>query len=134
MAAEGAVTVASKYGPGETLARLKAEIASRGLTLFAAVDHAKNAEDIGLSLRPTTVLIFGSAKAGTPLMQATQLIGIDLPLKALVWQDANNATWISYHDPVSLAARHGLAHELQQSAAAMRAGLEAITKTAAGAP
>ena len=108
MAAEGLVNIASKSGFQETLARLKQEIASRGLTLFALIDHAKGAEEAGLSLRPTTLLIFGNAKGGTPLMQANQTIGIDLPLRALVWQDDPGKTWVSYNDLVLLAQRHGV--------------------------
>ncbi len=133
MAAEGLVTTASNFGPEETLDRLKSEIASRGLTLFAVIDHAKGAEEAGLSLRPTTVLIFGNAKGGTPLMQANQTMGIDLPLRALVRQDDAGKTWISYNDPVWLARRHGLGLEPEQVAANLRSGLEAIIKIAAGA-
>ncbi len=128
MAAEGLVNIASKSGFQETLARLKQEIASRGLTLFALIDHAKGAEEAGLSLRPTTLLIFGNAKGGTPLMQANQTIGIDLPLRALVWQDDPGKTWVSYNDLVLLAQRHGV---IPQAAAKLREGLESIVKSAA---
>jgi uncharacterized protein (DUF302 family) len=89
--------------------RLEAAVTTRGMTIFARIDHAAGARDAGLSLRPTELLIFGNAKAGTPLMQAAQSIGIDLPLKALVWQDASGDTWISYNDPSWLANRHALA-------------------------
>jgi uncharacterized protein (DUF302 family) len=133
MAAEGIVTISSRFGPEETLGRLKTEIASHGLTLFAAIDHAKGAQDVGLQLRPTTVLIFGNAKVGTPLMQANQTMGIDLPLKALVWQDAANKTWISYNDTVWLARRHRLPAEAEQIAAKMGDALAALIKNAAGA-
>ena len=78
------------------------------MTVFARIDHAEGATLVGLSLRPTEVLIFGNAKGGTPLMQAAQSIGIDLPLKALVRQDASGETWLSWNDPAWLAARHGL--------------------------
>lgn len=132
MAAEGLFNIASKSGFQETLARLKREIASRGLTLFAVIDHAKGAEEAGLSLRPTTALIFGNAKGGTPLMQANQTIGIDLPLRALVWQDDAGKTWISCNDPVWFAQRHGVTLEAAQEAAKLRNGLEAIIKNAAG--
>ena len=132
MAAEGFVNIASKSGFQETVARLKKEIASKSLTLFAAIDHAKGAEEAGLSLRPTTVLIFGNAKGGTPLMQASQTIGLDLPLKALVWEDGKGQTWISYSDPVWLAQRHGLPSEAEQIAATLRQGLEKIVEAAAG--
>ena len=88
MAADGLTTIASNFDPMQTAKRLEAEIKAKGMTVFARVDHAAGAKEAGLELRPTEVLIFGSAKAGTPLMQADQTIGIDLPLKVLVWQDA----------------------------------------------
>src|SRR5437016_11005865 len=88
----------------------------------------------GLSLRPTALLIFGNAKGGTPLMQSMQTIGIDLPLKALVWQDASGSTWLSYNDPSWLAKRHGLVHEIEATVSAMAAALNAIARTATGAP
>lgn len=76
--------------------------------MFARIDHAAGASAAGLPLRPTEVLIFGNAKGGTPLMQAVQTTGIDLPLKALVWQDVSNETWLAWNDPAWIAARHGL--------------------------
>ena len=88
MAADGLITMSSNYGPKETMDGLETEITARGMTVFAHVDHAAGAAQVGLTLRPTELLIFGSAKAGTPLMQFNQQIGIDLPLKALVWEDA----------------------------------------------
>ena len=108
MASDGLITLPSNYGPKETMDRLEAEIRARGIVVFARVDHSAGAAQVGLSLRPTEVLIFGNAKAGTPLMQAEQTIGIDLPLKALVWQDANGKVWLSYNEPSGLAQRHGL--------------------------
>jgi uncharacterized protein (DUF302 family) len=88
MAADGLITVPSSFGPQETMAKLEAEVKAKGLTVFAHVDHAAGAATVGLSLLPTDLLIFGNAKGGTPLMQAAQTVGIDLPLKVLVWQDA----------------------------------------------
>ncbi len=132
MAAEGLVTIESTFSPVETLDRLKAGLAARGLTLFAEIDHAKNAEEAGLTLRPSLVVVFGSGKAGTPLMQADQAVGIDLPLKAYVWQDAGGKTLISYIDPVWIARRHGLPSNLLQLAETMRTGLEALARSAAG--
>jgi hypothetical protein len=85
MAADGLTTLPSAFGAKETMDRLQAEVKARGMTVFARVDHAAGAAQVGLSLRPTEVLIFGNAKAGTPLMQSNQSIGIDLPLKVLVW-------------------------------------------------
>ena len=133
MTPEGVLTIPSGFGPKDTLDRLKAEIASHGLTLFAEIDHAQNAKEAAIALRPETVLVFGSANAGTPLMQANQAAGIDLPLKALVWQDAGGKTWISYNDPVWIAKRYGLSALLVQAAEKMREGLEALSSQAAGA-
>jgi uncharacterized protein (DUF302 family) len=132
MSPEGVVTVASKSSPQETLARLKSLIQSQGLELFAEIDHAKNAATVSLSLRPSTVIIFGHAKAGTPLMQAKQAAALDLPLRALVWEDAEGRTWISYIDPVWIALRHGLPAAAVEAAGKMRVSLEAIIKNAAG--
>ena len=99
MATDGLITLRSAFGPEETMQRLEAEVQAKGLTVFAHVDHAAGAAAVGLPLRPTDLLIFGNAKGGTPLMQSVQTIGIDLPLKALVWQDGAGDTWLSYNDP-----------------------------------
>src|ERR1700742_5001002 len=107
MAAQGLTTIKSSHAPHETMTRLEAAVKAKGMTVFARIDHAAGATAAGLALRPTEVLIFGNAKGGTPLMEAEQTIGIDLPLKALVWQDAAGETWLSYNDPAWLAARHG---------------------------
>src|SRR5262249_15589963 len=121
MAADGLTTIPSSYGPKETMDRLEAEIKAKGMTVFARIDHAAGAAQAGLSLRSTEVLIFGNAKAGTPLMPSNQTIGIDLPLKALVWQDADGKVWLSYNEPSWLAQRHGLAAGTQATVAAMAA-------------
>lgn len=89
--------------------RLEAEIRASGLTIFARIDHAAGANDVGLILRPTEVIIFGNTRGGTPLMQSAQTVGIDLPLKAVVWEDASAKTWISYNEPGWIAQRHGVA-------------------------
>ena len=132
MAAEGLVTIASPFSFQETLDRLKAGIASRGLTLFAVIDHAKGAAEAGLQLRPTTVLIFGNAKGGTPLMEANQIVGLDLPLRALAWEDGAGKTSISFSDPVWLARRHALPPEAELMALTLRRGLESLVDDAAG--
>jgi uncharacterized protein (DUF302 family) len=88
--------------------RVAAAVAGRGIAILARIDHAAAASKAGLSLRPTEVLIFGNAKAGTPLMHAQQTIGIDLPLKMLVFEDADAKTWVAWNDPEWLAARHGV--------------------------
>jgi uncharacterized protein (DUF302 family) len=108
MAEDGLITIPSSSGPEDTMNRLEAEVRSRGLTVFAHVDHAAGAAAVGLPLLPTDLLIFGNARGGTPLMQSVQTSGIDLPLKALVWQDASGKTWLSYNDPGSIAKRHSL--------------------------
>ncbi len=134
MAAEGLTTLKSSFGPDETMNRLEAEMKARGMAVFARVDHAAGAAGVGLSLRPTAVLIFGTAKAGTPLMQSVQTIGIDLPLKALVWQDAAGTTWLSYNDPAWLAGRHGVGADLDAAVSGMTAALAAVAKAATASP
>ena len=134
MAADGLTTLRSQFGPEETMNRLEAEIRARGMTVFAHIDHAAGAATAGLSLRPTEVIIFGNAKGGTPLMQAMQTIGIDLPLKALVWQDASGDTWLSYNDPAWLAKRHGLGAEVQATVDILAGALNAVTKKATSSP
>src|ERR1700761_59590 len=108
MAVPGLTTIKSSHSPLETMSRLEAAVKAKGLTVFARIDHAGGASAAGLTLRPTELLIFGNANGGTPLMQAVQTIGIDLPLKALVWQDASGDTWLSWNDPAWLAARHSV--------------------------
>ena len=132
MAADGLTTLKSSHEPKETMDRLVAELQAKGLTIFARVDHAAGAKEAGLELRPTELVIFGNAKGGTPLMQANQAIGIDLPLKALVWQDASGDTWLSYNDPAWLAQRHGVGSEVEAPVKAMTAMLGAVTRAATG--
>jgi uncharacterized protein (DUF302 family) len=130
MAADGLITIRSSHGPGDTMNRLEAEVRAKGMTVFAHIDHAAGAEAVGLSLRPTDLLIFGNAKGGTPLMQAIQTIGIDLPLKALVWQDGSGITWLAYNDPRWLAKRHGLGQDVEATVKAMAAVLDAVARAA----
>ena len=134
MAADGLTTLRSGYGPKVTIERLEAAVKANGMTVFARIDHAAGAAEVGLGLRPTELLIFGNAKGGTPLMQSVQTIGIDLPLKALVWQDASGSTWLSYNDPSWLAKRHGLGPEGDAAVAAMSAALDAVAKAATMSP
>jgi uncharacterized protein (DUF302 family) len=134
MAADGLTTVPSSLGPKETMDRLEKEIKARGLTIFARVDHSAGAAEVGLTLRPTELLIFGNAKGGTPLMQANQTVGIDLPLKALVWQDGSGKTWLSYNAPSWLVKRHALGTEVNPTVDAMAALLSAVAKTATTSP
>jgi uncharacterized protein (DUF302 family) len=132
MAADGLTTIASKYDPAETIKRLETKIKAKGMTVFARIDHAAGAKEVGLELRPTEVLIFGSAKAGTPLMQAEQTIGIDLPLKVLVWQDGAGKTWISYNNPEWLAKRRGLGDGVQPILEKMRGVVAEVASEAVG--
>ncbi|MGN1285237.1 MAG: DUF302 domain-containing protein [Bradyrhizobium sp.] len=130
MAIDGLISLSSNVGPRETADRLKAELQASGLTLFAQIDHAAGAASAGLALRPTELFVFGNAKGGTPLMQAAQTIGIDLPLKALVWQDDAGDCWLSYNDPAWLAERHGAAETTRQVTANMSTLLGTIAKAA----
>jgi uncharacterized protein (DUF302 family) len=131
MAADGLISISSSYGAKETMDRVEAEIKAKGMTVFARIDHAAGAAEVGMALRPTVLLIFGSAKAGTPLMQANQAIGIDLPLKALVLEDASGGVWLSYNDPHWLANRHGLGSTAQHAVDTMAAALNAVATKAA---
>ena len=105
-AADGVIEVKSPHKVGETVARLESVLTDKGMTIFAKIDHAAGATKIGETLRPTTLLIFGNPKGGTPFMQCNQTIGIDLPLKALVWEDETGQVWLGYNDPTFIAARH----------------------------
>jgi uncharacterized protein (DUF302 family) len=108
-AVDGLVVVKSSHGTKETMDRLESIVKQKGMTVFARVDHAAGAAKIGKTLPATEVLIFGNPQGGTPFMECAQTVGIDLPLKALVWQDASGQVWIGYNDPAFLAQRHGAA-------------------------
>jgi uncharacterized protein (DUF302 family) len=127
---DGVVSLASRFSARETMERLLAALPARQMTVFAHIDHAANAVAAGLSLRPTDLVIFGNPKGGTVLMQAAQRAGLDLPLKALVWEDGAGKVWLSYNDPAWIARRHGLgdAAPAQAMAAAMQAIAEAATR------
>jgi uncharacterized protein (DUF302 family) len=126
MAKDGLVTLRSANDFATTLDRLSGMLKQKGVTVFATVDHAAGASRGGLALRPTTLVIFGNPAVGTPLMQAEQTAGIDLPLKALIWQDADGAVKLSYNDPAWIAARHALGGKVDQAVAAMSAALHAF--------
>jgi uncharacterized protein (DUF302 family) len=130
MPADGLTSLASGFGPEETVARLEAAIAAKGLTLFARIDHAAGAAQVGLPLRPTVLFVFGNARGGTPLMQAAQTAGIDLPLKALVWEDAAGKTWLSYNDPAWVARRHGVDGASERSVGVLAAALAELAREA----
>jgi uncharacterized protein (DUF302 family) len=108
-AADGLVAVKSPHSAADTMNRLEATVKQRGLTVFARIDHAAGAAKVGKTLRPTELLIFGNPQGGTPLMECAQSAGIDLPLKALVWQDDAQQVWLGYNDPAWLAQRHAVA-------------------------
>jgi uncharacterized protein (DUF302 family) len=131
---QGLTTIASSLDPGETMDRLETEIRARGMQVFARIDHAAGAAEAGLALAPTELIIFGNARAGTPLMQADQTMGIDLPLKALVWQDAAGKTWLAYDQPVWLAQRHGFGEQMAPALDRMEAMLGELTRKAAEHP
>lgn len=108
-AADGVIAVKSPRSAKETMDRFEQLAKQKGLNVFARIDHAAGAAKVGKTLRPTEVLIFGDPKSGTPLMECAQSVGIDLPQKALVWEDASGQVWLGYNDPAYLARRHGAA-------------------------
>lgn len=133
MPGDGIVSFESRYGVTETIDRLAAAVAAHGLTVFARIDHAQGAADVGLVLRPTELLIFGNARGGTPLMQDNQAAGLDLPLKALAWQDAAGTVWLSANDTRWIASRHGLGSQSGPAVTAIDAGLRQLMRHATGA-
>jgi uncharacterized protein (DUF302 family) len=128
----GLVTLPSAHSAAETVERLKALLAKKGIQLFAHIDHAAEAKKVGLRLRPTQVVIFGNPQAGTPLMQSQQAIGLDLPLRALVWEDEAGKVWLTYHPPDFLAQRHHVA-DRDEAVKALGAGMTALAQAATSA-
>jgi uncharacterized protein (DUF302 family) len=121
MPANGLLQVASKYSVDETVKRLEALLGERGLQVFALIDHSGEAEKVGLKMRPTKVVIFGSPKGGTPVMVAAPTVAIDLPLKVLVAEDEEGKVWVSHNSPEYLAQRHGVPEELIKNIAGVGA-------------
>ena len=113
----GIVDVPSNHSVDETVERVKGILQSKGVALFALIDHSGEAEKVGMKMPPTKLLIFGNPKGGTPLMLAAPSVAIDLPLKILVWQDGQGKVWLSYNSPEYLRARHGLPQDLLQNIA-----------------
>jgi uncharacterized protein (DUF302 family) len=113
----GIVNKPSKHSVEQTVEALQNILKSKGVAVFALIDHSGEAEKVGLKMRPTKLLIFGNPKAGTPLMLASPSSAIDLPLKLLVWEDAQGKVWVSYNSPEYLRERHGLPQELMQNIA-----------------
>lgn len=131
MSENGLITITSNHSVKETLDRLEASLRGNGVTVFARIDHAAAAASVDMTLPPTELIIFGHPKAGTPLMQAQQSIGIDLPLKMLAWQDANGKNWLAYNDVAWLAKRHGLGEDLAPAISGIAKALAKLAETAA---
>lgn len=125
-------TLAGKYSPRQTMDRLVSAVERRGMGVFARIDHAAAAAGAGLALRPTEVLLFGNPKVGTLLMQDVQTLGIELPLKVLVWQGADGGTRLSYFAPEVLASRHHAGAAVATALQAMSQAIEAVAREAAG--
>jgi len=113
----GIVTIPSNHSVDETVERVKNILQSKGVTLFALIDHSGEAKKVGMKMPPTKLLIFGNPKGGTPLMLAAPSVAIDLPLKILVWEDGRGKVWLSYNSPEYLKQRHGLPQDLLQNIA-----------------
>ena len=131
MSENGLITITSNHSVKETLDRLEASLRGNGVTVFARIDHAAGAASVDMTLPPTELIIFGQPQAGTPLMQAQQSIGIDLPLKMLAWQDGNGKNWLAYNDIAWLATRHGLGEDLAPAINGIAKALAKLAETAA---
>lgn len=129
MSTNGLITVASRFSVGETLDRFTAALTAAGLLVFARIDHAGNAKDVGLDLRPTALLIFGNPKGGTPLMLDKQTAGIDLPVKALAWEDEAGQVWLTYNEAAWIVERHGLGAVSAGAIKAIEAGLTTLASS-----
>lgn len=125
----GIITIPSRHSVDETVERFEKVLEAKGVKLFASIDHSGEAGKAGMQMRPTKVLIFGSPKAGTPLMVAAPSVAIDLPMKALIWEDANGKVWISYNAPAYLQARHRLPENLVRNY--IGTGVDALAAKAA---
>ena len=128
-AADGMIAIKSAHSVKDTITKFETLAKERGLHIFARIDHAAGAQKIGKTLRPTELLIFGNPQGGTPLMECAQTAGIDLPLKALAWQDASGQVWLGYNDPQFLAVRHG-AKDCGPVAAGLRNALDGLAGVA----
>ncbi|MGN6602619.1 MAG: DUF302 domain-containing protein [Ginsengibacter sp.] len=126
----GLITTQSDYSVKVTIDRVASIVQSKGLTVFARIDHADNAANQGLQLRPTELIIFGNPKAGTVLMQDKQTSGIDLPVKALAWQDEEGKVWLTYNDTNWIANRHGLSEKSESVVRAIEEGMTLVTNGA----
>jgi uncharacterized protein (DUF302 family) len=124
----GMVHLSSPYSVAETLKRLDSALQLRGLTVFARIDHSGEAEKVGMKMHPTQLIIFGSPKGGTPVMLATPTLAIDLPLKALVWEDAGGKVWVSYNSAEYLRERHNIPDELVKNIAVVGPLLQGVVQ------
>ena len=124
----GLVHLSSPHSVSETLARLEGVVRSKGIPILARIDHSRDAARVGLKMNATELLIFGNAKAGTPLIVASPTLAIDLPLKALVWQDADGKVWLSYNSPEYLGERHSVPPELLRNIAVIKVLCEEAVK------
>ncbi len=129
--AQGLVMQRSAYSVSQTMDRLEAALRAKGMKIFARVDHGADASSVGVSLRPTVLLIFGNPKIGTQLLTSNQMVGIDLPLKALVWEDADGNVWLGYNHPQYIARRFGI-EDRQQVIAKMSGALKKFAAKATG--
>jgi uncharacterized protein (DUF302 family) len=126
--ANGMVHLSSPHSVTETLQKLETLVKSKGLTVFCRVDHSGEAEKAGLQMKPTQLLIFGSPKAGTPVMVAAPTLALDLPLKALIWEDADGQVWVSYNSAEYLKSRHNIPDELVKNIAGIAPLLEKVVE------
>jgi uncharacterized protein (DUF302 family) len=127
-AAEGVISKPSQYSVDETVRRLDETVRGKGLTVFARIDHRAGAREVGLEMQDEQVLIFGSPRAGTPLMVARPLVGLDLPLRVLVWRGPDGQVWASYQDSAFIARRYGLPEGSEKNIAAVPALVEAALR------
>lgn len=128
----GLVSLASAFSVAATVDRLVGAVDAAGLVVFARIDHGQGAADIGAGLRPTQLVMFGHPRGGTPLMQERQTAGIDLPLKAVAWEDANGRVWLTYNRGAWIGDRHELGEQSSDAVAAIDAGLAKLVATATG--
>jgi uncharacterized protein (DUF302 family) len=124
----GILNKESRHSVDDTLGKLKRTLQAKGVNVFAVVDHSGEAEKVGLKMRPTKLVIFGSPKAGTPLMLTAPSVAIDLPLKILIWEDSEGKVWISYNSPAYLQERHGFPKDLLPNIAVVEALAGAIAE------
>jgi uncharacterized protein (DUF302 family) len=132
MVRDGLITIQSAHDFSTTLEGLSTSLKEKGVTIFCRIDHASGAASVNIPLRPTTLVVFGNPATGTPLMQAAQTAGMDLPLKVLVWEDINGSVNLTYNDPSWIAARHKLGSQVNQTVAAMTTALKTLAARATG--